>query len=661
MTFLGKEASAHEGVFDCLIIGSGAAAYNAALHLFEKGVVNFAVITENRLDGTSRNTGSDKQTYYKIACAGDQKDSPGAMAQTLFAGGSMDGDIALCEAAHSLEEFFHLVSIGVDFPHNRYGEYAGYKTDHDPLQRASSIGPYTSKKMTEKLEQAAYARNIAVIDRTRAVKILADGEGKRAYGLLCLEAGSAYKIYFSKNIIFACGGPPGLYENTVYPQSQFGSSGVLAREGAVFSNITEWQYGIGSVKFRWNLSGSYQQVIPRYVSVDGQGREEEFLSAYFSSPQKMSRAVFLKGYQWPFDPAKIANEGSSLVDMAIYMEKYVKGRKVFLDFTRNHAGLALDAIDETAREYLAKSDALCSNPLERLLRLNPLSYELYKSNGIDLANEYLEIDVLPQHHNGGAEVSIWWETSIKHLFAIGECAGTHGIYRPGGSALNSGQVGGLRAASYIAGHYLRDNAADTFFDDAALSAMTARALAEFERELNAAPPGAACESASDVLHRLQEINTRTAMFIRSRRDLEKSRDEIKALSEKKLNPADAPAAFFRFREMLLFSRLLHDGILSYIQDGGKSRGSYLIVDSMQDIAVSAGGVEIDAARRDKVINTAYNGKEDLVASSFRLVRPIPESDTWFETVWRDFREGTIYKRSELVPKTEVLGQLRSDI
>ena len=160
MKFFGQDPVVHENIFDCLIVGSGAAGYNAAVHLYEKGVRNFAVFTEDRLAGTSRNTGSDKQTYYKIACAGDQSDSPMSMAKTLFAGGSMDGDIALCEASHSLQEFFHLVSIGVEFPHNMYGEFAGYKTDHDPLQRASSIGPYTSKKMTEQLEKVIENRNI---------------------------------------------------------------------------------------------------------------------------------------------------------------------------------------------------------------------------------------------------------------------------------------------------------------------------------------------------------------------------------------------------------------------------------------------------------------------------------------------------------------------
>ncbi|MCL2373841.1 MAG: FAD-binding protein [Treponema sp.] len=643
MRFLDKDITVSETVFDCLIVGSGAAGYNAAVHLHEKGARKFALLTENRLAGTSRNTGSDKQTYYKIACSGDQMDSPRAMAETLFAGGSMDGDIALCEASHSLQEFFHLVSIGVDFPHNLYGEFAGYKTDHDPLQRASSIGPYTSKKMTERLEQAAADRAIQVIDNTRAIKILTDRENNRAYGLLCLEGKKDFRVYFSRNIIFATGGPPGLYETTVFPPSQFGSSGILAREGVVFSNITEWQYGIASTNFRWNLSGSYQQVIPRYVSIDENGQEHEFLLPYFSSPKHAGRAVFLKGYQWPFDPTKISGEGSSLVDIIVYVEKYIKGRKVFLDFARNPQWLALDEIDETAREYLAKSDALCATPLERLFRLNPLSYDLYKTNGIDLAKEYLEIDVVPHHQNGGAEINIWWESSIKHLFVIGECAGTHGIHRPGGSALNSGQVGGLRAASFIAGHYLKGGADAAFYGKDALENMAADAIRDFENSISGASIAAKTpEPAAQLLRQLQTMNTRAAMFIRCRAELEKGCADLEILAEKAINPAEDLPAFFRFKEMLLFSRLLHDGILSYIRGGGKSRGSYLIVDSLKDIESCLAGVEIDALHRDKIINTAYIPAEDRTSSSLRSVRPIPDSGTWFEKVWREYREGAIF-------------------
>ena len=639
MIFLGKEISLCQNIFDCLIVGSGAAGYNAALHLHEKSVRNFAVITENRLAGTSRNTGSDKQTYYKIACSGNEKDSPRAMAETLFSGGSMDGDLALCEASHSLEEFFHLVSVGVDFPHNRYGEFAGYKTDHDPLERASSIGPYTSKRMTEQLELSLSDRNVRVIDLSRAIKILTDKKTKRAYGLLCLEEGKDLRLYFSKNIIFASGGPAGLYKTTVYPPSQFGSSGLLAREGVVFANITEWQYGIGSTKFRWNLSGSYQQVIPRYVSIDENGEEEEFLPQYFSSVKNLSRAIFLKGYQWPFDPAKLGREGSSSIDLAIYIEKYIKNRKIFLDYKQNPKGLVLDDIDETAKEYLEKSDALSSLPLERLLKLNPLSYDLYKSHGIDLAKEYLEIDVMPQHHNGGAEVNIWWETSVAHLFAIGECAGTHGIHRPGGSALNSGQVGGLRSASFIAGRYLKDGE-DAFYQDGSLKAMAEEALKEFESSLATEESGGE-ESPKELLENLEVLNTRSVMFIRSRKQLEESFEKLKILAAKKPERRNL-AAFFRFNEMLLCSRLLHDAIFFYIKNGGKSRGSYLIVDSMEDIKTCLAGVETDTVHRDKVINTVYLGKEDRVVSTLRAVRPIPDSDTWFEKIWREYRDGEVF-------------------
>lgn len=56
-----------------------------------------------------------------------------------------NGEHALCEAALSCQGFFKLVELGVPFPHNVYGEYVGYKTDHDPNDRGTSVGPYTSR------------------------------------------------------------------------------------------------------------------------------------------------------------------------------------------------------------------------------------------------------------------------------------------------------------------------------------------------------------------------------------------------------------------------------------------------------------------------------------------------------------------------------------
>ena len=109
--------------FDTIIVGSGAAGLNAAVSLAKSGRKSMAVVTEGLMLGTSRNTGSDKQTYYKMTLAGEAGDSVRKMAQTLFDGGAVDGDTALAEAANSLACFFHLAEIGVPFPQNEYGEY----------------------------------------------------------------------------------------------------------------------------------------------------------------------------------------------------------------------------------------------------------------------------------------------------------------------------------------------------------------------------------------------------------------------------------------------------------------------------------------------------------------------------------------------------------
>ena len=82
--------------------------------------------------------------------------------------------------------------------------------------------------------------------------------------------------------------------------------------------------------------------------------------------------------------------------------------------------------------------------------MNAPAIELYRSKGLDITKDPLEIALCAQHNNGGLDVDLWWQTDVPGLFAAGEAAGTHGVYRPGGSALNSTQVGSLRAAEHIA-------------------------------------------------------------------------------------------------------------------------------------------------------------------------------------------------------------------
>ncbi|MBE6593625.1 MAG: FAD-binding protein [Ruminococcaceae bacterium] len=430
--------------YDTLVIGTGCAGYGAAERLHAFGVRDVAIITEGRYMGTSRNTGSDKQTYYKLSLCGADGDSVREMADTLYSGGGVMGEHALCEAAYSTRCFMHLCELGVPFPANEYGEYAGYKTDHDPRSRATSCGPLTSKYMTEALERAVLERGIEIIDLERVVKILT--KDSKVCGVVSVNAATGkFSTIGCSNVVLATGGPAGIYKNTVYPESQHGATGLAVDAGAALSNMEEWQYGIASIAFRWNLSGTYQQVIPRYFSIGEDGVEREFLFEELGA--EAYDAVFLKGYQWPFDTRK--TEGSSRVDLLVAKE-IKRGRRVFMDFTKNPEGLVLEALSDESRGYLERSEALFGRPIERLDKMNRGAIELYASHGIDLWTEPLEIAVCAQHCNGGVAVDAHWQSTVEGLYAVGEAAGTFGVYRPGGSALNSTQVGALRAAEHIA-------------------------------------------------------------------------------------------------------------------------------------------------------------------------------------------------------------------
>ncbi len=323
-----------------LVIGSGAASLNAAASLWSMGQKDILIATSGWGAGTSNNAGSDKQTYYKLSLSGGEPDSVRIMAQDLFDGKCMHGDIALCEAQGSIQAFMNLVSLGVHFPHDKFGSWAGYKTDNDPGARATSAGPHTSGMMFKALSERVKGQRIKVLDRHQVIALLTDSAKSKVKGALAIntkekDPAKAFVLFNAVNIVLGTGGPGDIYAASVYPPSQTGSIGMALRAGATGQNLTESQFGIASLKFRWNLSGSYQQVMPRYYSTDKKGNgETEFLNEYFPDYKSLSRAIFMKGYQWPFDPAKIQGYGSSLIDLLVFREKE-KGRRVFIDFKRN--------------------------------------------------------------------------------------------------------------------------------------------------------------------------------------------------------------------------------------------------------------------------------------------------------------------------------------
>ena len=628
------------------IVGSGAAGFNAADRLWQLGPRDIVLVTENRAGGTSRNTGSDKQTYYKLTLSGGDPDSVREMADTLFAGRCVDGDIALCEAALSTQCFLKLVELGVPFPRNRYGEYIGYKTDHDPRRRATSVGPYTSKQMTECLEAAVQAKGVPMLDKTQVIKVLSDNG--TVCGLLCLNVtaqndADRFTLIRCKNVVYATGGPAGMYADSVYPFSQYGATGLALEAGARGKNLTEWQYGLASVAPRWNVSGTYMQVLPRVFSTAADGSDErEFLMDFFTDAHDMLSKLFLKGYQWPFDVRKVA-DGSSIIDILVYLET-CKGRKVYLDYRKNPVDGAFDysALLPEARKYLERAGACFGTPIDRLAHMNQPAIDFYRDKGVDLYTQPLEIALCAQHNNGGLGIDCWWQTNVKGLFAVGEVAASHGVYRPGGTALNAGQVGSTRAAQYIAAHCQGD--APACFDTAAAAALTEMAALADGCRADTGNVRALWQHAAEEMSRCGAAIRDPAQIKAYCEAVEKQLANF-GTTVKVADRAEL-AMVYRLRDMLLSQRAYLTAMTDYTAHGGKSRGSALYTDL-------TGGVKPFAQLPDTFTFALDETEAPLIQelwfedctckTDWRAPRPIPEDDDFFENVWRSYRQtGNIY-------------------
>ncbi|MCC2594039.1 FAD-binding protein [Tessaracoccus sp. OS52] len=675
-----------------LVIGTGSAGYCAAERLAGFGAPDVVMVADKIRAGASRNAGSDKQTYYKLTLSGSEPDSVRSMAETLFSGGSMDGDNALAEAALSARCFYHLIEAGVPFPANHSGEFVGYKTDHDPRQRATSVGPFTSKSMVESLESRVRTLGIPVIGNCRLLDLIVDDGEIRGALFLRTDVGasrnpaheeepvetnvgevpapepkgtlieqlaqetSRFLLVRATNVVQATGGPAGMYADSVYPHGQWGGAGAALRNGARGHNLTEWQFGMASIKPRWNVSGTYMQVVPRFVSTDVDGGDErEFLADVVADPNQLASLVFLKGYQWPFDIRK-ARDGSSLIDLLVYRETVMRGRRVFLDFRSNPVGdLDPAQLDEQARVYLERAevaDLANTTPIQRLRHMNEPSYQFYlgRNPGVDLETDMLEIAVCAQHNNGGVAVDHWWHSSvIDGLFPVGEAAGAHGVYRPGGAALNSGQVGATRAAQYITAHRAQEPRAEDFDAVAAPSLERAgRMLADAVARFTAG----AEDNTGTLLTDVTTLMSRNAGLVRSRASVLEALKQVTqwlADYEQLIVVDDASRRsvnrLFLIHDILTSQYVYLHAMKDYLDHGGRSRGSVLYTDAEGDLPWPDQDLGLPEEFRFVLDGGALDGVTQEVdwdgdgepSFTWRDVRPIPSDDDFFENVWRNFR------------------------
>ena len=572
-----------------LVIGSGAAGLRAAVEM-KRRAVDVTIISQSAWGGTSACSGSDKQTLH-TANTKDQGDNFQDMAAAIRSGGAMDEDTAYIEAVGSIRARASLQYLGLPLPQDELGGTLRYQTDHDEVGRATSCGPRTSRLMVKVLAEEALRLGIPFYNHTTAVKVLTKQEGDqlRVIGVLTIRPKTStdanpygLAVFQCEALVFAAGGPGEMYRDSVFPNGCFGTLGLALETGLALVNITESQFGIGTRRegFPWNLSGTYVQVIPHIYSLDADGQEHHFLADYYRTTQEMASNIFRKGYQWPFHASRMLNFESSLVDLAIYREGQ-KGRRVFLDFNRNllpvpgDQDFSLDRLDPDVGDYLKRSGANQDLPIDRLRHMNPLAIELYKRYKVDITADPLEFAVNNQHMNGGIAVDTWGRTNIAGIYAVGEAAGTHGATRPGGSALNAGQVFGTRVAEHIAAS---GRAAAPANADA--RPQTGDAVAAVLAVLNADSPYAV----ADVRREIQARMSDHAGILCHAKDVERAHQDARKLSQAvrenglSFTRNNEAARVVQWQQMALASEAVLAALDFYIAQGGGSRGARAICD-----------------------------------------------------------------------------------
>jgi succinate dehydrogenase/fumarate reductase flavoprotein subunit len=471
----------------------------------------------------------------------------------------------------------------------KLGIFKRYQIDHDEAGRATSCGPRTSKLMVKVLFEEALTLGARILPSCSGIQIVKEtvNDEERVCGVIALhreEKRNDYGLIYIRceGLIIATGGPGELYRDSVYPHHCHGGLGLALEAGIELCNVTESQFGIGTPRttFPWNLSGTYVQVMPRIYSVDAEGNEVHFLKRFYRTTREMVSNTFRKGYQWPYHSTRMLDYGSSLLDLAVFLEQQA-GRKVYLDFLRNPEPVndgddfSLDDLDPDVREYLENNEALQELPIDRLRRMNPLAIELYRMHGTDLAAEPLEFAMNNQHMNGGILIDDWGRTSLQGCYSIGEAAGSHGVTRPGGAALNSGQVFGKRVA--IAIKRSRNEKADTTSNAKVEQDALAAALKDADafvtgsglkpKEVKAEIQARMSDSAG-IICTADEVKLALESATALRRDVEANGLQVSS--------ASMVGQAFRWRHMTWVSEAVLTALDYYISNGGGSRGARAI-------------------------------------------------------------------------------------
>jgi L-aspartate oxidase len=396
---------------DFLIIGSGIAGLSYALKVADEGKV--AILTKSDPDETNT-----KYAQGGIAVVINESDNIEKHFQdTIICGdGICDEPTVRMVVSEARDRIQELIEWGADFDRTPNGDFdlakEGGHSEHRILHHKDITGFEIERALLEKIKKHP---NITIYDHYYAVDIITQhhlGEyvnsstpDIKCFGAYVLNLKTKkVEIFLSKITLMASGGAGQVYATTTNPLIATGDGvAMIYRAKGKVENMEFFQF---------HPTALYQP-----------GENPSFL---ITEAMRGHGAVLKtrdgKEFMHRYDERK-SLAPRDIVARAIDNELKIRGEDfVFLDCS----GIILD----------------------ELIKHFPNIYDKCLQIGIDISKDFIPVAPAAHYLCGGIKVDVNGQTSLKNLFAVGECASTglHGANRLASNSLLEAVVFSHRAA-----------------------------------------------------------------------------------------------------------------------------------------------------------------------------------------------------------------------
>lgn len=515
--------------YSVVIVGSGAAGLYAALKISQQ--IN---LPEGVLLLTKSYLGNSNSLYAQGGIVGVLHQNPEDCVEkhvedTLTAGAGLSDRSTVEYISEASDEVINdLIENGVDFDRNADGELTfTLEAAHSIRRILHAGGDATGRGITEALCREVRAdENIVVMENAVAAELLVDSDQECKGVIVYNELTGEHEIVYTSALVLATGGLGQLYKYTTNPDGATGDGIDLAyNAGAIIQDMEFVQFHPTALalspesKDRFLISEAVRGEGARLINNHGM----EFMSKYHDKRELAPRDI---------------------VTRAIYSEMNKEHKfNVFLNASM---------IDHM-----------------KLFKRFPTISRRCGECGIDISAKPIPVAPAAHYSMGGIKASVEGRTSIRGLYAIGECASTglHGANRLASNSLLECVVCAYELADYLS------------FANLAIPKKIDENIRRII-DIYSQPLSEADYNIELLKANLKDIMWNNVGIIRSEENLLKARKEVENLKKafkrtrKCLNKEE-----YEYRNMLSVASLIIDAALSRKESrGAHCRSDYSQLD-----------------------------------------------------------------------------------